>query len=370
MEEQNRRIFFEYAPSFIETNIPLSPFMLPLKSGIFEDTQHTFDGLYGVFNDSLADGWGCLLLDRALQKQGLSLGAITPLQRLSMVGKNAMGALEYEPTNEINSDFDGPIELDVLCYQANRILDGKSSDVLNQLLTMNGSSGGARPKIVALVSENKDRLIHGEEFHEGYTSWMIKFASSLDTKDIGVQEYVYSLMAQKAGIETPETYLFPSKTCGGHFGVKRFDRDGKNKIHIHTACGLLHANHRTSSIDYTGLLKLTSILTRDIREVEKMIRLMIFNVKAGNKDDHSKNFSFMLKDNKTWVLTPAYDLTPSQGINGEQTAMVNGKGTNITTADFIKVAEPFGFSAAAINEIVEATDDALADYPKLLKQYK
>jgi serine/threonine-protein kinase HipA len=370
MEEQNRRIFFEYAPSFIETNIPLSPFMLPLKSGIFEDTQHTFDGLYGVFNDSLADGWGCLLLDRALQKQGLSLSAITPLQRLSMVGKNAMGALEYEPTNEINSDFDGPIELDALCSQANRILDGKSSDVLNQLLTMNGSSGGARPKIVALVSENKDRLIHGEEFHEGYTSWMIKFASSLDTKDIGVQEYVYSLMAQKAGIETSETYLFPSKTCGGHFGVKRFDRDGKNKIHIHTACGLLHANHRTSSIDYTGLLKLTSILTRDIREVEKMIRLMIFNVKAGNKDDHSKNFSFMLKDNKTWVLTPAYDLTPSQGINGEQTAMVNGKGTNITTADFIKVAEPFGFSAAAINEIVEATDDALADYPKLLKQYK
>ena len=198
---------------------------------------------------------------------------------------------------------------------------------------------------------------------------IIKFASSLDCNDIGAQEYIYSLIAKQAGVEMPETYLFPSKTSVGHFGVKRFDRNGTQKIHVHTACGLLHASHRYASIDYSDLLKLTSILTKDIREVEKMVRLMIFNVKSGNKDDHSKNFSFMLDENNNWKLTPAYDLTPSEGINGEQTAMVNAKGKDITTQDFIKTAEPFGIAAKKTMEIVEQTEDALAGYPQYAKEF-
>lgn len=197
---------------------------------------------------------------------------------------------------------------------------------------------------------------------------MIKFASSLDNKNIGAQEYVYSRIAKDAGIEMPETYLFPSKTCVGHFGVKRFDRIGVEKVHIHTVCGLLHASHRASSINYDSLLKLTSILTKDIREVEKMVRLMIFNVKAGNKDDHSKNFSFMLDRDNNWKMTPAYDLTPSQGINGEQTSMVNGKGMNITNSDLVKTAAPFGFAEKKVAAIIEQTNDALANYDKYMKE--
>ncbi len=369
LQQQEQRIFFEYSPEFIPTGINLSPFMLPLRSQIFEDTKQTFDGLFGVFNDSLPDGWGCLLLDRQLQKKGLSLQQITPLQRLSMVGLNAMGALEYEPVAENEDDFKGKIELDSLCLEANRILKGKVSEVIGELLSLNGSSGGARPKIVALVSDDKQSLVYGNIAQQGYTPWLIKFASSLDTPNIGVQEYVYSLIAKQAGIDMPETYLFPSKTCIGHFGVKRFDRDGAEKIHVHTACGLLHASHRAATIDYSALLKLTSILTGDIREVEKMVRLMIFNVKAGNKDDHSKNFSFMLDRDNRWKMTPAYDLTPSQGINGEQTSMVNGKGVNITNDDFVKTAEPFGLSKQKILDIIEKTEDALADYPQYMKKY-
>ena len=94
---------------------------------------------------------------------------------------------------------------------------------------------------------------------------------------------------------------------------------------------------------------------------------MIFNVKSGNKDDHSKNFSFMLTKDNIWKMTPAYDLTPSEGINGEQTSMVNGKGKDITTDDFIKTAEPFGFDAKKVNEIIEQTNDALSNYKKYAK---
>ena len=367
LEKQNNRIFFEYAPEFIGKNIPLSPFMLPLKQQVYEDEKRTFDGLFGVFNDSLPDGWGCLLLDRKLQKQGLSYNAITPLQRLSLIGLNAMGALEYEPITEIDKDFTGDIELDSLSMEAGKILQGNASEVLDTLLSLNGSSAGARPKIVALVAKDKQTLIHGSLAHENYEPWLIKFNSSLDAKDIGAKEYIYSLMAKDAGIDMPETYLFPSKNSSGHFGVKRFDRTTEGKVHIHTACGLLHASHRFASIDYTSLLKLTAVLTKDVREVEKMVRLMIFNVKSGNKDDHSKNFSFMLGKDNIWKMTPAYDLTLSQGINGEQTSMVNGKGKDITTEDFIKVAAPFGFDAAKVREMAEQIDDALSGYQKYAK---
>ncbi len=367
LDDDQGRVLFEYSPDFIQKGINLSPFMLPLKSQIFEDSKRTFDGLFGLFNDSLPDGWGCLLLDRALQKKGLNLFSITPLQRLSMIGLNAMGALEYEPTEETENEFNGDIELDSLCMEANNILEGKSSEVLEKLLTLNGSSGGARPKIVALVSKDKQKLIHGNVAKDGYEPWIIKFQSSLDNKNIGAQEYVYSLMAKNAGIEMPETYLFPSKDCSGHFGVKRFDRINDKKVHIHTACGLLHASHRFSSIDYSSLLKLTSMLTKDVREVEKMVRLMIFNVKGNNKDDHSKNFSFMLDAQNQWKLTPAYDLTPSNGINGEQTSMVNGKGIDITNIDLIKTAEAFGFNETKVREIIEQTEDALSNYDKYMK---
>lgn len=367
LEEREKRIYFEYAPEFLRLNIPLSPFMLPLKQQVYEDEKHTFDGLFGVFNDSLPDGWGCLLLDRKLQKQGLSYNAITPLQRLSLIGLNAMGALEYELADETDKEFSGDIVLDALSMEAGKILQGNSSEVLDTLLKLNGSSAGARPKIVALVSKDKKTLIHGSLAKDNYEPWLIKFNSSLDDKDIGAKEYIYSLMAKDAGVEMPDTYLFSSKNSSGHFGVKRFDRTLEGKVHIHTACGLLHASHRVSSLDYTSLLKLTAVLTKDVREVEKMVRLMIFNVKSGNKDDHSKNFSFMLGKDNVWKMTPAYDLTPSQGINGEQTSMVNGKGKDITTEDFIKVAAPFGFDAANVREMAEQTDDALSGYQKYAK---
>lgn len=168
----------------------------------------------------------------------------------------------------------------------------------------------------------------------------------------------------------PETYLFPSKTSYGHFGVKRFDRIGNQKIHIHSACGLLNADFRVASLDYASLLKLTKLLTKNNQDVEQMVRLMIFNVKAGNKDDHSKNFSFMLDENKHWKLAPAYDLTKSAGINGEQTAMVNQKGIDITDDDLIIEAQRIGISATKTKEMIEQITSALADYEKLVKEHK
>ena len=357
--ENAGRVFFEYSPDFLQSGIALSPFKLPLKPGVFEDEKRTFDGLFGLFNDSLPDGWGCLLLDRKLRKRALSYDSITPLSRLSMIGRNPMGALEYEPADEAAEEV-GNVELDSLSGEVDKILAGNDSDVLDELLKLNGSSGGARPKIVAYVSDDRQKIIYGgANPPAGFTPWIIKFSERHDKLNSGETEYRYSLAAKEAGIDMPPTHLFPSKNGGGYFGVQRFDRTPQGKVHVHTACGLLHASHRFSCLDYENLLKLTLVLTRDITQAEEMVRRMVFNVKSGNRDDHSKNFSFLLNKNFEWRLAPAYDLTPSAGINGEQTAMVNGKGRNITDEDLIAAAKVADIPASVVRSIINTVESAL-----------
>ena len=360
--QDKQRIFFEYSPDFLKSGIELSPFKLPLKAGVFEEKSRVFEGLFGLFNDSLPDGWGCLLLDRKLRKLGKSYAEITPLDRLSLIGANPMGALEYEPAAG-DSDLYGDIELDSLSGEVDRILDGEESLVLDELLKLNGSSGGARPKIVACVSSDRKQIIRGgKSVPDGFTPWIIKFSEKHDPQSSGELEYRYSLAAKAAGITMPETHLFPLKDGRGCFGVQRFDRTLKGKVHTHTACGLLHASHRFASLDYENLLKLTWILTRNHADVVEMVRRMIFNIKSGNKDDHSKNFSFLLNSRYQWQLAPAYDLTPSAGINGEQTCMVNGKGCNITDADLIKTAATANVSEVEAKALIDQITTALREY--------
>lgn len=193
----DRRIFFEYAPEFIKTGIELSPFKLPLKSGVFEDEKRTFEGLFGLFNDSLPDGWGLLLLDRKLQKTGMSVEQITPLQRLSAVGKRGMGALEYEPeTEEPLNKADGLV-LDMLAKEAEQIRLGYDSAALDKLLVLNGSSGGARPKMLVLVSDDKKTIIPDGEGRQGFSPWLIKFTTSTESSDFGKIEYALFRKSEK-----------------------------------------------------------------------------------------------------------------------------------------------------------------------------
>lgn len=359
LSEENNRIFFEYAPDFLKSGIELSPFKLPLRAGVFEETSHVFDGLFGLFNDSLPDGWGCLLLDRKLRQQGLSFREISPLHRLSMIGRDPMGALEYEPADE-QADTFAAVELDSLSAEVNKIVSGNESDVLDELLQMNGSSGGARPKIVAWVSNDRKTIVHGgRSAPEGFSPWMIKFAEHNDPLSAGELEYRYSLAAKAAGINMPETHLFPLKSGEGCFGVRRFDRNEHGKVHVHTACGLLHASHRLPTLDYENLLKLTYVLTRNHADVEEMVRRMVFNVKCGNRDDHSKNFSFLLTADHEWRLAPAYDLTPSTGLNGEHTAMVNGKGRDITDADLVATAATCGVPQNKVMQMIHEVEAAI-----------
>lgn len=367
MHEQ--KIYFEYDSTFIKNGLEISPFHLPLKPGVTRFDNNLFEGLPGVFNDSLPDGWGRLLFDRHARKQGILPSDITPLARLAHVGHHGMGALVYEPDHSSN-EADGPLILDKLNEQAQDVLSGTSDDVLSELLSLNGSSAGARPKAMIGLDSERLHVVHGvHELPEEYEPWIVKFPNHQDGADAGAIEYVYALMARNAGIDVPEVHLFPARHGAGYFAIQRFDRRGTQRLHMHTACGLLHSDYRTPSLDYEDMIALTGQLTRDMREVEKMYRLAVFNVLAHNRDDHAKNFTFLMNPEGQWRLSPAYDLTFSSGPGGEQSTMVMGEGRSPGITHLVQLGEAAKIARPRIHEIIEQTQTALGQWPALAKEF-
>ena len=333
LAEKDRLIYFEYDKEFLQSDIQLSPYKLPLRSGLFVCDDNVFEGLFGLFGDSLPDGWGRLLLDRHFMKAGVRYGDITPLDRLSYVGAYGVGALTYEPTSkEIEAVYADTINLKELFTASQEILKGESDLLLDTLLALGGSSAGARPKVMVQLSHDKQNIVHGAQtLQEGYEHYMVKFASSHDSEDIAKIEYIYSLMAKAAGLQMSETALLQSSD-NYFFATKRFDRVGDKRIHMHSVAGLTHSDFRIPVLDYDDLLGLTLHLTKSKQEQEKMYRLSVFNLFTHNRDDHAKNFSFLMDEDGEWKLSPAYDLTFSYGPGGEHSTTYLGEG-NIPTKE-------------------------------------
>ena len=338
-----RKIAFEYSEEWLETGFSISPFSLPLKEQVFIPTKEYFGGLFGVFGDSLPDGWGNLLLNRMLRKKGMKPEKMTMLNRLAIVGQSGMGALTYRPEEHFSFEPQG-YNLDDLALQCQKILNTEYSEKLDELYLLGGTSGGARPKIMTEID--------GE-------NWIIKFPAHVDKKDVGKMEYDYSLCAKACGIVMSETRLFSSDICPGYFGTKRFDRRiEKNEIkraHMLTAAALLELDFNQPSLDYHELMKLTKILTRDCTEdVENMYRRMCFNVFAHNRDDHSKNFTYIYNEkDDMWRLSPAYDLTYSNTYYGEHTTTVDGNGKNPGKKELVAVGVQAGMKKTYCERVAE-----------------
>ena len=332
----DRVVAFEYDLDWLNNGFSISPFSLPLIKKVFIPKYDPFGGLFGVFNDSLPDGWGRLLVDRLFLKNKINPAEIDNLNRLAVVQESGMGALTYKPEHRFESE-NSISDYDILAQECSKILESQNSDNLDELFQLGGSSGGARPKILTSV-DNED--------------WIIKFPSSSDPKNIGEKEYQYSLCAKNCGINMTETRLFPSKICSGYFGIKRFDRKNGKKVHMVSVSGLLETSHRLPNLDYNTLMKLTLELTRNYQDIEQLFRLMCFNVFAHNRDDHSKNFSFLFNDTKKeWHISPAYDLTYSFSFNGEHATTINGEGKNPTLDDILAVAKNIGLKEKFAKDI-------------------
>lgn len=352
----DQRAAFQYSKTWLEEGFSISPFSLPLKEQVFVPTKEYFQGLFGVFADSLPDSWGRLLLNRLLRSHKQNPDDLTVLERLAIVGKSGMGALTYQPERVFPRQRED-LDLDNLAEQCQKILNTEYSDKLDELYRLGGTSGGARPKIMTSID--------GEQ-------WIIKFPAHVDGRDAGKMEYDYSCCAKQCGIIMSETRLFPSDTCKGYFGIKRFDRkmEGleEKRIHMLTAAALLELDFEQPSLDYHSLMKLTKILTEENAEdMENMFRRMCFNVFAHNRDDHSKNFTYLYDEIKdSWRLSPAYDLTYSSTYYGEHTTAVDGNGRNPGRKELLAVGVAAGLEkerCIAIIDTIEMTvSEMLGEY--------
>ncbi len=349
----DRRAYFEYDPAFLAAPLPLAPFRLPARAGLIAAPYEPFGGLHGLFNDSLPDGWGRKLLDRRLQALEWDLASLTPLDRLAYVGEAGMGALRYVPDRSWPANSADQADLDFLATQAELVQAEATADI-DLLSAAQGGSAGARPKVMVAISADGESLVTdaGQPLPAGFEPWLVKFRGSDDPAEIGAEEYAYSLMAQEAGIAMPSTRLLVTARGGRYFAVQRFDRCAGGRLHVQTASGLLEADHRTPSLDYATLLKMTTLLTRDGRATKQMFRRMVFNVLAHNRDDHAKNHAFLMAADGMWHPTPAYDLTFSTGPGGEHSLAVAGEGRAPSEAHMLKVAADAAISRAEASDVI------------------
>ncbi|MBR1689091.1 MAG: type II toxin-antitoxin system HipA family toxin [Prevotella sp.] len=334
----NKLCAFEYAPAWLGDGFSISPLELPLRQGLFLAKPSPFYGNFGIFEDCLPDGYGRYLLHKLLQKEGIDEFKLSALDRLSLVGNGGMGALTFEPETAIRQGAEAT-DFDTLQEKALEVLKEKQDDDAGLLLYNSRNSGGARPKAV----------FEDEDGH-----WLVKFRHTYDPQDMGRQEYHYNEAARRCGIDVPDFKLFNGK----YFASRRFDIDAAgHRIHTATAGGLLCISLSTPVLDYSNLLALTGYLTQSVHDVEEMYRRMVFNYLTDNKDDHCKNFSFIVQKDKNdlwkWHLAPAYDLTLcTEGYNGEHATSVNGTG-HPTLNDFIAVGTKIKMNEQRCREIIE-----------------
>jgi serine/threonine-protein kinase HipA len=280
-----------------------------------------------------------------------------------------MGALAYRP--EVPDAGDDVVDLNVLAREANEILDGHDSEVLPELERLGGTSGGARPKVLVALNAEGHVRAGVDEIPDGYDGWLVKFRSSRDVVDVGPLEAAYASMARAAGIDVPDHRLIAAGTKSvGYFASKRFDRaPGGARRHMISVAGVLDIDWTIPQIDYDNLLRLVRRVTRSGEQVEEMLRRMVFNVVAHNRDDHAKQHAFIYGADRQWWLAPAYDLTYSTGPNGEHYLAINGEAADVGADAIRAVAEALDVKPRRLAALVTPIVDAVARFKHFASQY-
>ncbi|WP_373061215.1 type II toxin-antitoxin system HipA family toxin [Gemmatimonas sp.] len=385
--ENGARLHFAYDATFIALPLPVSPHVLPVRAGVHAHHERAFDYVPGLIADSLPDGWGKTVQDRSFSGLGVPRERINAVDRLAAIGAAGMGALTFTPAAPLDPD-DGstvwPLDLDALAAQAGRVLSGSAEELLPALRAAGGSPGGARPKVLAGLRESGCGAIdliagvtpatvtgRAPALPSEYVPYLVKFGTQDDVRlygrDAGAVEEAYARMARAAGLEVPETRLLHAGDGERHFAIRRFDRHGAGgvgRLHMHTLAGLLHASHQEPSLDYEAFVQATKWLTRDHVATVEAFRRAVFNVLAHNRDDHTKNFAYLMDSAGRWRLAPAYDLTFSTGPNGHHTTSVAGESLAPTETHLASVAEAGGVHPREGREVLEQVGDAVGRWPE------
>jgi len=347
-------MLFKYSDAYLEKGKNLSPNQLKFDAIPQATQENPFNGLFGVFADSLPDAWGNLLIKKHLSADRIAFESLNALDHLTFSGKNSLGAPQYRPSVEVEQKA-LKVNLDQLNNTIFDVLSGESSVVIDDLFRRGGRPGGALPKIYAGHNPKTDILISGiANLPEENEHWIIKFAAKEDSKDIANIELAYYKMALDSGIEMYECSVFNSEAGNSYFGTKRFDRIGNDKLHMLSAAGLLHDDYEHSTFDYGNLIFQAKKLTNNAKAAEQMFRRAVFNILAHNRDDHSKNFAFLMDAEGVWSLAPAYDLTFSSSSQGYHSTACAKNYVDPGKKELLELADILSINKAEviINEIM------------------
>ncbi|WP_422348513.1 type II toxin-antitoxin system HipA family toxin [Flagellimonas sp.] len=369
-DESQQLGYFQYDPQFLQKGWDLSPIKMPLDQGsrihsfpelrkARGETEDAFKGLPGLLSDALPDKYGNKLINIWLAQQGRPENSMNPVEKLCFIGTRGMGALEFEPTRIKTGAYTYALELDSLVEVAQKMLNERETfltqlnkddeKAMMDILKIGTSAGGARPKAVIAYNPKTGEVRSGQgNVPKGFEHWLLKLDGVSgdqfgESSGWGRVEYAYYLMAQDCGIEMSECQLL-QENGRAHFMTQRFDREGNTRHHIQSLCGVQHYDFNDMyGYSYEQLFQTMRILRLTYPEAEQMFRRMAFNVLATNYDDHTKNFSFILKKDGEWRLAPAYDLCfsfdPTNHWVNKQTLSVNGKRLDITKEDLLTIAK-------------------------------
>lgn len=369
-DESQQLGYFQYDTKFIQKGWDLSPLKMPISQGsqIYSfpelrigrnETLDTFKGLPGLLADALPDKYGNRLISTWLAQQGRTENSMNPVEKLCFIGTRGMGALEFEPatiktsTRNFSLEFDGLVELaKKMLHDREGFLTHLSKDeekAMMEILKIGTSAGGARPKAVIAYNRKTGEIKSGQgSVPKGFEHWLLKLDGVSgeqfgESSGWGRVEYAYYLMAKDCKIEISECRLL-EENGRAHFMTKRFDRDGNIKHHTQSLCGMQHYDFNDMyGYSYEQVFQTMRLLYLTYPEAEQMFRRMVFNVLATNFDDHTKNFSFILKKDDRWRLAPAYDLCfsfdPTNHWVNKQTLSINGKRLEITKEDLMTIAK-------------------------------
>lgn len=378
-----RTVYFEYDPLFRKSGLEISPHKLALDtlSGAYTNTDTSyFQGIAGVFHDSLPDKFGMKVIDRYYEEKGRSITDVNLLMRLSYIGSRGMGALEYEPSDQPQfADQKAEImDLRQMYLDAQVIIKGEQGGVLHHIATFMenaASPGGAQPKASIGWNPQTKEIISGAQLGipEGFEHWLVKFSKSDQlgrALDFTKLEYLYMQMAKEIGINVPQTeMLFDGKDW--HYAIKRFDRVEGKKIHMHTLAGLTHIDfNEPGHYSYEEFWRIGRALTRDNSINLEIFKRAIFNVIARNQDDHAKNSSFLMDESGRWSLSPAYDITFANGekYTANHQMSTNAKLSDFTLTDLVTFGNKLGINESTLKEIIQQTIEVLSTFSKRARE--
>ncbi len=389
-QPEGRRVF-QYDPDFPAEGLEVSPINLPTSDTTprsFQELSRSeaFEGLPGVIADSLPDRFGSALIQAHFDKN-LGGRRVTPLQKLLYVGRRGPGALEYRPAEERGREIEEALEVRSLVDQARRVVEGSTDEAISEIISVGATVGGARPKALILWNRDLNRVRSGHAAPDaGDEHWIIKFDGvtrssgglenrvTYESGPWGRLEYVYSVLARRAGIEMAETHLLEDENGLAHFMTRRFDRDADTpdgKLHQHTLGGLLHLDYNDQyQIGYEDYFDAIRALGLSQPEIVSAFRRMVFSVATVNYDDHLKNFAFLMDADGAWRLSPAYDVSfaENDGWTSQHQMSIAGKFRGITRADCVRVAETFDIRTAQADALIDEVVDAVSGWDEVARE--